>query len=356
MARQRAVVDAGGTRAAFDLDGRIVRILDLGSGTSRDVDVSGACRPSPLLGRFVMAIDGGAVLLHCDDRRLQRTVPRVLDEADAVVKEPAGFGSAWQALPTGMTPDGRLLTVYSSSKTPPIYTAIDWRTGVQQPWSDRVPCSDWALVGGTDGLSLVRCDGSQSVSVPYASTFAHAFASWLWSESVGVGLPECRVSLRWEVDARIAHLPGAALISVPSADGSWALVRVPLTGVCERTVMAWGLRASARGRAASPEMTSADVSDRVIGATVALLPAPPRQLASMRVRPGGAVSVRARGSARSLRWRLGNGRWTTARRAGGRWVVRIPARLRRAATLQTELTPAAGGTVTHVLRVMPVRR
>lgn len=357
-ARQPAVVDAAGARAAFDLDGRTVRILDLAGGASRDVDVSGACTPAPQSWRLVVAIGGGAVLLHCDDRREQRIVPRVLVEADTVVKAPAGFGVAWRDLPTGMTPDGRLLSVYSNSKTPPTYTAIDWRTGDRQPWSGMIQCSDWALAGGTDGLSLVRCHGSERVSVPYASAFAHGFASWSGSNAVGVGLPDCRASLRWDVDglAAVAHLPGAALISVPLENEMWSITRVPLVGVCERTVVGWGLRASARGRVVSPQMTQADVPDPKTGATVALLSTPPRRPASLRVRPGGMVLVHAEASARSLHWRIDGWRWVRARRAHERWVVPMPGRLRPRATLQTKLTLAAGGTVSHVLRLAPQRR
>lgn len=358
VARQQAVVDAAGSRIAFDVDGRVVRVVDVADGTSRDVDVSAGCAAPPAPRRMVAGVGGGAVLLVCDDPEGSRwPVARVLDEVDGFVKRPLGVQPG-AVLPDMITSDGRLRMQRSAPRTPNYFTAIDWRTGREELWDPRVPCRGWA----TGYRRLARCDGARTIALPAARWITYAFArgllAWTEARAVGVGVPECGATLRWRVGllGAVVPLPGAALVSSPALDGSWTITRVPLDGLCERTTARWAVHASARGRVVTAAIAAAAVPDAETGASAGVLAEGLRRLPSLRVRVGGRVLMRAQAPARSLRWRLGSGRWVTVRERSGRWVLQLPASLRRPATLRTELTLAAGGTVSHVLRLAPLWR
>jgi hypothetical protein len=407
-----ARTDGKGAVAWFASPG-ILHVRDQTADVEFDVDVAAGCTTPPT---SLLAVGGGEVLFACNTGRVTQSgatvrEPRLLDIARRTIVVPAGVAGLLDVLTrpldsiefTGIGTRGLryIAGTYHSEYQP---GTIDWRTG-ESVYGDgsetSVPDLDSPTLlttlceplhqhqlpfypyryeqpyGLYDGphtaLTLEHCGSTRRMVLERRDRRSRAvdaqlgggFVIWFVVDPTEVPpspsalrayLPACDLRLAWDLapGSSVAHLYGRIVRSTPSqsSKGRWSIQTTPIGGMCVRTAAIWTARiASGRQHRIVPATSGSFRFANRILATRQTAPAahnPPLELqAGARVRIGFGAALR------SLRWRIGDGRWHAAAIDGA--YARLRPNLRGARVLHLDGRFRRGGRVRVEIPVAPLR-
>jgi hypothetical protein len=352
---QPALSDGAGTVALL-LRSRVVQVLDVRSGTSRETALPQECELATSgadddLDSAIVAVGGGKVLLGCATRDATGQAvrrPLLLDAHSGELREAPGWTAAMveQGDPEGV----RLCTPLDSTLDPDLSLLYAKPYAVTWGGDDRpLTLRHCGSTGATELQPLAPIPNDVSLA-------ATGIVSWTETAYDGytdafVYLDSCRTRLHWPVRGRTAlALTDAALFVSDPVGGAYRLRRIALSA-CMRIGPTRAATLDSGRRSAIGKPRSSVRRDRETGATATLIPPAgnPRPLAV----PRAATRLRLQlgGPAKTVRWSVG-GRWRSADGFGSRWTVALGPR--RGARTLTVVVRGARSRERHQWRLRPL--
>ncbi len=217
-----------------------------------------------------------------------------------------------------------------------LQVATSCGTDAFRPWMLVGP---WSLGSSSGSLALRRCSPAAAPVVLEEDDDSPSMWAQLgggavtWSARVErLYLSRCGVRLTWATSHSTWFHSSRSLWRGDQAKGT--LERAPLPSCAD----AVGLVAGSGGRTVAPRAV-AGTWPSLGGSEAELLGRPEQARPTLRVRAGGAVSLRTAQQATAVRWRLADGRWHAATGAGRSWrLAASPPRRSRPRTLTLAVT------------------